>query len=153
MTETIEDMEKFVAERKEVFKKNIFPITDAIAKAIFNSKKLINHSYNSYYSIKCDLKHEGVRISFQGNIRINSEHNSYNMTIKYGLFGSRTVLEYDSHISTPKVFHECEWIDKLNGLVEKIQQEDLDWRKKQAYKRYGKMCKNLSKKECAYNEQ
>jgi hypothetical protein len=146
MTETIEDMEKFVKEREEVFKKNIFPITDAIAKAIFESKKLHSTS-NEYYAIKCNLKHNGVHIDFRGTMRIRGE-NSYYMAIKYGLFGFRKVLEYNSFNSRPRVFHECEWINKLNGLVEKIQQEDLEWRKKQAYERYGELCKNLSETKC-----
>ena len=145
MTETIEDMEKFVKERKAYFKENIFPIMDAIAKAIFDSKKL---NKNCLWDIKRKIVYKGVRIYFEGHINIKSKHNTYHMTVKYGLFGSKKVLEYHSYNSNPVVFHECGWIENLNGLVEKIQQEDVVWKKKQALKRYKQMCKDLSKKEC-----
>ena len=69
MTETIEDMEKFVEERKEYFKENVFPITDAIAKAMFDSKRLTKYSYGA---VKCDLTYKGVHISFRGNIYVNT---------------------------------------------------------------------------------
>lgn len=143
MVETIEDMEIFVDERKTYFKENIFPITDAIARAIFDSEKLTKYRWK----VKCNLKYKGVCIVFQGDVNIRNKYNTYHMIIKYGLFGFRKVLEYHSYNSIPVVFHECEWIEKLNGLVEKIQQEDADWRKKDAFKKYKKMCKDLGK-EC-----
>lgn len=148
MTETIEDMEKFVEERKESFIKNVFPVTDAIAKAIFNSKKLNRYTYGR---VKCNLVHNGVHISFQGRANTNKKYNNYYMVVKYGLFGFRKVLEYRSYNLTPKVFHECEWIEMLDGLVEKIQQEDIVWKKKRALKKYKKWCKNLTKTECTLN--
>ena len=150
MTETIEDMEKFVAERKAYFKENVFPITNRIASAIFNSRKLTNDL--SWGIIKCNLVHNGVYISFRGHMNISRQNNTYDMTIKYGLFGFRKVLSYyygAHHIPTPDIFHECEWMDKLDGLVEKIQREDTDWKKKKALKKYKKWCKGLSKKKCA----
>ena len=147
MTETIEDMEKFVEEREEYFKENVFPITDAIAKAIFDSKKLLGR--HPFGSVKCNLVYKGVHISVRGYVDIHKNH-TYNMTIKHGLFGFKKVLKYSWYGLHPTayIFHECEWIEKLSGLVEKIQQEEFDWRKKQNYRKYGKMCKDLSKKEC-----
>jgi len=151
MSETIEDMEKFVKERKEFFMKNVFPITDRIASALMASDKVNNDSIYCDWGLKIWFKYNGVKIEFKSNDRIGMNP-SYNMLIKYKW---KKVLKYmhyrTTHSTTLDVFHECEWIGKLDGLVEKIRREDAEWKKKRALKKYSKRCKNLTS-ECAVDE-
>ena len=141
MAKTIENMEKFVDEREMYFEENVFPITNKIAMAILKSRKLTRAEWKNHKGVQCNLSYNGVHIYFDNYISYTS---LYYMTIKYGMFGFRKVLEYktDAFCKPVNIFHEGEWIEKLNGLAEKIRKEDVDWREKHALKKYKKICKN-----------
>ena len=141
--EQIAEIEAFISEREVYFRDKVFPVIHKIALAALKSKKLTQHAFKNYGMLTFRFKHNGVKVIING-YDIGYMGRSYQASVRYKF---KEVLRYYCSIadnySDLKKFHECEWIDKLDGLSAKIAAEDIKWQKRQAESKYAKKCKDF----------
>lgn len=117
--EDVKDLKKYLEDIKDYFMTEVYPDMNRIARALlrFNQWK----AFDGYGEVQGSYKYNGVKIHVQcGDITFGG----YRMTVKYRF---KTVLEYTSHnIGGLRVFHECGWLEKLDGAAEEIERKFAD---------------------------
>ena len=125
-TKIITEASAFLKERYKYFEDNVLPKTNAIMDVMLNTERFVKKCWVDYG--KYVYKYNGIKFVFDYIVeRLNGKSSikEYTLKLKHKF---KTVLHY-RYIKGGDIklyrFHECEWMQRLGGAIEKIQAHDL----------------------------